>query len=133
MAADQREAFIRAYIDEVFNGHRLDAWQSTGWRSDIALAGNGDDPRVPAGRALRSRHSRTYLADAKLDTKPFVWTADPRGLLSERRSGASRVSVLSASMTPTSNGLARALSRTAPRGSQTSRAGLLSVGLRLTY
>ena len=24
MAADQHEALIRAYIDEVFNGHRLD-------------------------------------------------------------------------------------------------------------
>ena len=25
MAADQHEALIRAYIDEVFNGHRVDA------------------------------------------------------------------------------------------------------------
>ena len=25
MAADQHEALIRAYIDEVFNGHRMDA------------------------------------------------------------------------------------------------------------
>ena len=34
MAADQQEALIRAYIDEVFNGHRLDALEKY-WNDDL--------------------------------------------------------------------------------------------------
>jgi len=34
MAADQHEALIRAYIDEVFNGHRVDALDKY-WDDDL--------------------------------------------------------------------------------------------------
>jgi len=34
MAADQHEALIRAYIDEVFNGHRVDALEKY-WDDDL--------------------------------------------------------------------------------------------------
>src|SRR3954454_17636052 len=34
MAADQHEALIRAYIDEVFNGHRMDALEKY-WDDDL--------------------------------------------------------------------------------------------------
>jgi predicted ester cyclase len=34
MAADQHEALIRAYIDEVFNGHRVDALDKY-WHDDL--------------------------------------------------------------------------------------------------
>ena len=34
MAADQHEALIRAYIDKVFNGHRLDGLEEY-WNVDL--------------------------------------------------------------------------------------------------
>jgi hypothetical protein len=34
MAADQHEALIRAYIDEVFNRHRVDALEQY-WNDDL--------------------------------------------------------------------------------------------------
>ena len=34
MAADQHEALIRAYLDEVFNGHRMDALEKY-WHHDL--------------------------------------------------------------------------------------------------
>jgi len=34
MAADQHEALIRAYIDEVFDGHRLDGLEKY-WDDDL--------------------------------------------------------------------------------------------------
>jgi SnoaL-like domain len=34
MAADRHEALIRAYIDEVFNGHRVDALEKY-WDDDL--------------------------------------------------------------------------------------------------
>ena len=34
MAADRHEALIRAYIDEVFNGHRLDALENY-WHDNL--------------------------------------------------------------------------------------------------
>ena len=37
MAADQNEALIRAYIDEVFNGHRLDTLEKY-WDDELGSA-----------------------------------------------------------------------------------------------
>ena len=46
MASDKHEALIRGYMNEVFNGHRLDSLEEVlGQRADLALVGHEDDPR----------------------------------------------------------------------------------------
>ena len=69
MAADQHEALIRAYIDEVFNGHRVDALEKY-WDDDLTSHWLGMETihGLPAWRAAMEGSSPPFR------TPPTPWT-----------------------------------------------------------
>src|SRR4051812_26753546 len=83
MAADQHEALIRAYIDEVFNGHRVDALEKY-WDDDLTSHWLGMETihGLPAWRAAMEGFFAAF-PDAAY-TLDDMFFADDRGVCRRR-------------------------------------------------
>jgi hypothetical protein len=82
MAADPHEALIRAYIDEVFNGHRLDALDKY-WDDDLTSHWLG----------LETIHGLPGAGRWKASSRPFRTPPTPWTTCSSPATEASGVAV----------------------------------------
>src|SRR4051795_5609207 len=80
MAADQHEALIRAYIDEVFNGHRVDALDKY-WDDDLTSHWLGMETihGLPAWRAAMEGFFAAF-PDAAYTLDDMFFAGRPRRL-----------------------------------------------------